>query len=129
MGSATTEPLGQARLFTYRYLRRHAVQCAPTELPPAPGLPTEAHLLSGDRPMPMICPCTSMTWSSASKKASEPRPSPRTGPAVVIWCGKICLMPARRAGVAAAPRYLAIPRRLGFCLPCIPRSERVPAQG
>lgn len=56
----------------------------------------QAHLLSGDRPMPMICPCTSMTWSSASKKASEPRPSPSTGPAVVIWCGRICLMPAWR---------------------------------
>lgn len=48
--------------------------------------------------MPMMCPCTSMTWSSASKKASEPRPSPSTGPAVVIWCGRICLMPAWRPG-------------------------------
>ncbi len=53
------------------------------------------YLWSGERPIPMICPWISMTWSRESKNSSELRSSPSTGPVVVIWSGLIRLIPGK----------------------------------
>ena len=54
------------------------------------------YLWSGERPIPIMCPWISMTWSRESKNSSELRSSPRTGPEVVIWSGLISLIPGNR---------------------------------
>ena len=53
------------------------------------------YLWSGERPMPMMCPWMSITWSRESKNSSELRTSPSTGPLVLIWSGMMRLMPGR----------------------------------
>lgn len=56
---------------------------------------TVTYLWSGERPIPMMCPWISMTWSRESKNSSELRSSPNTGPLVVIWSGLIRLIPGK----------------------------------
>lgn len=56
---------------------------------------TVTYLWSGERPIPMMCPWISMTWSRESKNSSELRSSPKTGPLVVIWSSLIRLIPGK----------------------------------